>query len=35
MQVRKRKEELEYELDMVEKHIYRARKNGMWNSIKY
>jgi len=29
MQVRKRKEELEYELDSVEKQIYRARKNGM------
>lgn len=28
MQVRKRKEELEFELDQVEKHIYRARQRG-------
>lgn len=26
IQVRKRKEELEYELDLVEKQIYRARQ---------
>ena len=28
MQVRKRKEELEFELDMIEKQIYRARQRG-------
>ena len=28
MQVRKRKEELEFELDQVEKQIYRARQRG-------
>ena len=28
MQVRKRKEELEFELDTVEKQIYRARQRG-------
>lgn len=28
MQVRKRKEELEFELDQVEKNIYRARQRG-------
>jgi len=26
MQVKKRKEELEYELDTVEKHVYRAKQ---------
>ena len=31
IQVRKRKEELEFELDLVEKHIYRARqRSGIW-----
>lgn len=28
IQVRKRKEELEFELDLVEKQIYRARQRG-------
>lgn len=30
LQIRKRKEELEYELDLIEKYIGRAKGTKMW-----
>ena len=33
LQIRKRKEELEYELDLIEKYISRAKQTRLWTTF--